>query len=67
MPTYEYECEDGHRFTVNQRITDKPLRLCPEQTERVFRCDAPVKRLLFPVTAKLLGGGWAKDGYGGSK
>lgn len=32
MPTYEYECEKcDHGFEVFQSMTDKPLRVCPEQ------------------------------------
>ncbi len=40
MPTYEYVCSKcAHRFEVLQKITDKPLRRCPEcrgKLERVI-------------------------------
>src|SRR5919108_959932 len=29
MPTYEYECPEGHTFEKFQRITDKPRAKCP--------------------------------------
>ena len=30
MPTYEYECPEGHTFEKFQKITDKPRTKCPE-------------------------------------
>ena len=31
MPTYDYECAKcGHKFEVFQKMTDKPVRSCPE-------------------------------------
>ena len=31
MPTYEYECREcGHRFERFQKISDNPVRKCPE-------------------------------------
>jgi putative FmdB family regulatory protein len=29
MPTYEYQCPEGHKFEVIQRITDRPRTKCP--------------------------------------
>jgi putative FmdB family regulatory protein len=29
MPTYEYQCPEGHHFEVIQRITDRPRTKCP--------------------------------------
>lgn len=29
MPTYEYECPNGHRFEKIQKITEKPRMKCP--------------------------------------
>jgi len=29
MPTYEYECPDGHAFEKFQKINDKPRAKCP--------------------------------------
>lgn len=39
MPTYDYECPEGHRFEVFQRISDEPGAECPE-------CGAQAKRLI---------------------
>jgi putative FmdB family regulatory protein len=30
MPTYDYECPEGHRFEVFQKMTDEPGAECPE-------------------------------------
>ena len=30
MPTYEYECPEGHAFEKFQKISDKPRAKCPE-------------------------------------
>ena len=29
MPTYEYQCTDGHSFEKFQKMTDKPVAKCP--------------------------------------
>ncbi len=29
MPTYEYECPEGHQFEKLQKMTDKPRAACP--------------------------------------
>jgi putative FmdB family regulatory protein len=29
MPTYEYECPEGHSFEKFQKMTDKPRAKCP--------------------------------------
>ncbi len=52
MPTYEYECQDcGIHFERRQRITEEPLKTCPE-------CKGPVKRVLYPVGIVFKGSGW---------
>ena len=30
MPTYEYQCANGHTFELFQRMSDKPKAKCPE-------------------------------------
>ena len=47
MPTYDYECNScGHAFEFFQRITEPPLRKCPEcgkrQLNRLFGTGAAV-------------------------
>jgi putative FmdB family regulatory protein len=40
MPTYEYVCEKcGHRFEEFQKMSDEPLKNCPE-------CEGEVRRLI---------------------
>lgn len=52
MPTYEYKCETcGIHFERWQRMTDEPLKKCPE-------CDGPVHRVLHPVGIVFKGSGW---------
>lgn len=52
MPTYDYECEKGHRFEVFQSMKDEPLTECVE-------CGAKVKRLIGPGAGFLFRG----DGF----
>ena len=59
MPTYEYECTNGHQFEVEQRITEDPLKQCTS-------CGAEVRRLISATHFILKGGGWYSDGYGSS-
>ena len=58
MPTYEYECAAcKHRWEADQRITDKPLEVCP-------KCGAKdVRRLIGRSTFVLKGTGWYDTDY----
>lgn len=49
MPTYEYVCEAcEHRFERFQRMSDRPVRTCPEcGGRRVKRLISPGAGLLF--------------------
>lgn len=60
MPTYEYECTNGHTFEVVQRITDDALKRCK-------KCRAKAQRLISAPNFILKGGGWYADGYSSSK
>lgn len=52
MPTYEYECEQcGVRFERKQRMSEDPLRDCPE-------CGGHVHRLIQPVGVIFKGSGF---------
>lgn len=39
MPTYEYECPEGHEFEIFQKMSDEPRAECPE-------CGRESKRVL---------------------
>ncbi len=60
MPTYEYECTNGHTFEVVQRITEDALKRCKV-------CRAKAQRLISASNFILKGGGWYSDGYSSSK
>ena len=53
MPIYEYECEKcGHKFEQLQKISDEPLKQCPE-------CQQPALHKLISVAGfQLKGTGW---------
>lgn len=60
MPIYEYECKACENvFEVQQRMTDEPLKICPD-------CQGEVKKLVSVSSFQLKGGGWYSDGYSGS-
>lgn len=57
MPLYEYECQACEQvFEVQQKISDDPLKSCPE-------CQGEVKKLMSMSSFQLKGGGWYADGY----
>jgi len=59
MPTYDYQCQKcGHEFERVQRITEDPIKTCPECKSK------KAKRLLSAPNFILKGGGWYADGYG---
>ena len=62
MPIYEYACAAcGHQFEEWQKITDKPVKVCP-------KCKAKkVERLISQTSFHLKGGGWYSDLYAGPK
>jgi putative FmdB family regulatory protein len=61
VPTYEYECNScGYRFEKFQKMSDEPVRLCPE-------CGKPVKRLIGSGLGVIFKGtGFYATDYGGS-
>ncbi len=62
MPTYGYRCSEcGHELEVRQRMSDAPLRVCPE-------CSGALRKLLYPVGVQFKGSGFYTTDYrnGGS-
>ena len=37
MPTYEYECPQGHTFEAFQKMTDEPVAKCPDCGKKARR------------------------------
>ncbi len=58
MPIYEYECAAcGHRLEALQKVSDKPLRKCPE-------CGKPkLHKLMSAPSFRLKGGGWYETDF----
>jgi putative FmdB family regulatory protein len=58
VPIYEYRCEAcGHTFEVIQKLSDEPLKECPE-------CGAvPLKKLVSAAGFKLKGSVWYETDF----
>jgi putative FmdB family regulatory protein len=58
MPIYEYACGDcGHRLEVIQKLSDAPLKDCPE-------CARPsLSKLVSAAGFRLGGGGWYETDF----
>jgi len=77
MPTYRYECDGGHEFEVEQRITAAPLERCCVEvdakttlvaldhiSDMTTPCGAPCERIISGGNGfVLLGAGWGREGY----
>ena len=58
MPIYEYQCEDcGHLFDALQKMSDDPLKDCPDCGE------AALRKLLSAPNFRLKGGGWYETDF----
>ena len=58
MPIYEYACNKcEHVFDVLQKMSDDPLKFCPE-------CGAPeLRKLISAPSFRLKGGGWYETDF----
>ncbi len=57
MPTYSYQREDGSVFEVMQRMSDEPLKVCPDTGQ-------PVRRLISGGAGVVYKGeGWYVTDY----
>lgn len=62
MPIYEYQCEKcHHHLEALQKISDKPLRECPECGRHTL------KRLLSAPLFRLAGSGWYETDFKSEK
>lgn len=58
MPFYEYQCRQcGHELEALQKISDKPLRQCPECGK------AALTKLVSAPIFRLKGGGWYETDF----
>ena len=56
MPIYEYECDKCGVIEVTQKITDPPLKRCPN-------CKGKLKKLVSQSCFHLKGSGWYATDY----
>jgi len=62
MPFYEYQCEKcGHDVEVMQKITDSPLKKCPNCGKSTLR------RLMSAPVFRLKGSGWYETDFKGDQ
>jgi putative FmdB family regulatory protein len=62
MPFYEYQCGHcGHHLEVMQKISDAPLRKCPECSRRTL------KKLVSAPVFRLKGSGWYETDFKSEK
>lgn len=58
MPIYEYQCEScGHALEKLQRMSDDPLKDCPDCGE------ASLRRLVSAAAFRLKGAGWYETDF----
>ena len=62
MPIYEYQCQKcAHHLEALQKISDKPLRECPECGRHTL------KRLMSAPMFRLAGSGWYETDFKSDK
>ncbi len=62
MPIYEYRCGScSHELEALQKISDSPLRKCPECGKLTLR------RLISAPVFRLKGGGWYETDFKGER
>ncbi len=66
MPTYEYECPEGHRFEKFQKMTDKPRARCPTCGKAATRKISGGSALVFKGSGFYITD-YGKDGKGPRK
>lgn len=66
MPTYEYECSNGHRFERVQKMSDKPVAKCPDCGAKASRRISGGQGLIFKGSGFYITD-YGKDGKGARK
>jgi len=58
VPIYEYQCDRcNHKLEIIQKISDEPLKFCPECGEETLR------KLISSVSFRLKGTGWYETDF----
>ena len=61
MPTYGYRCTNcGHQFEIFQRMSDEPLKVCPNCSQ------STLKKVLYPIGVAFKGSGFYTTDYKGA-
>lgn len=66
MPTYEYQCPDGHEFELFQKMSDKPRAKCPVCGKTAIRQISGGAGLVFKGSGFYITD-YGKDGKGPRK
>lgn len=66
MPTYEYQCANGHQFEQFQRISDRPVAKCPSCRAKASRVISGGAGLIFKGSGFYITD-YGKDGKGPRK
>jgi len=57
VPIYGYRCSTcGHQFEIQQRMSDEPLKVCPE-------CQGKLTKVLYPTGVIFKGSGFYTTDY----
>ena len=60
MPIYGYRCtECGHQLEVLQKVSDEPLKVCPN-------CQGKLTKIFYPAGVIFKGSGFYSTDYKGS-
>ena len=66
MPTYEYECLNGHQFDRVQKMSDQPVDRCPQCEAKASRRISGGQGLIFKGSGFYITD-YGKDGKGARK
>ncbi len=66
MPTYEYQCVNGHQFERTQKMNDKALTKCPECGAKASRIISGGQGMIFKGSGFYITD-YGKDGKGPRK
>ncbi|HYU63550.1 MAG TPA: FmdB family zinc ribbon protein [Verrucomicrobiae bacterium] len=60
MPIYGYRCSNcGHEFEIQQRMSDEPLKVCPQ-------CQGKLTKMVYPAGVRFKGSGFYTTDYKGT-